>query len=86
MKEMKRRLKRFGGGKDAEEEQPVISGQQPDMSWHKYWLNNRADILGHNIKDTEIHPILALQELTGYNFPGFEKIGKERIEEELNNA
>ena len=77
---------KYGGGKDVEEEQPVISGQQPDMSWHRYWLSNRADILGHNIKDTEIHPIWALQELTGYNFPGFEKIGKERIEEELNNA
>lgn len=77
---------KYDGGKNVEEEQPVISGQQPDMSWHKYWLSNRADILGHNIKDTEIHPIWALQELTGYNFPGFEKIGKERIEEELNNA
>ena len=86
MKELMRRLKRYDGGKNVEEEQPVISGQQPDMSWHKYWLNNRADILGHNIKDTEIHPIWALQELTDYNFPGFEKIGKERIKEELNNA
>lgn len=86
IRQLKRKLKRYDGGKNVEEKQPVISGQQPDMSWHKYWLNNRADILGHNIKDTEIHPIWALQELTGYNFPGFEKIGKERIKEELNNA
>lgn len=83
MKELRRRLKRYGGGKD---EAQITEGQHPDMSWHKWWLENRADILGHNIKDTEIHPIWALQELTGYNFPGFKKIGNDRIQQELNNA